>query len=647
MKTKNIIKTSVAAALLVLTACTNEHEPGNIPAKDIRVDAFIGQTTRVTTDGNESAFEPGDRISVYAWLGADNDMQRLVVDNSINTLGGDGTWTAEPQMLWADNTSDHYFLGIYPERNGATDYDADPYTLDFNNQTASDLLVARTTAKPTGSAVKLEFEHVMAKLVVNLSFRNEWTIAPEVVSVTAVACTEATVNYLENPVEVTPATGQNLVVIPFTGTSASFAGIMIPGQSGFRTINVTLENGKVYTYTHPSGIDLQPGRYTTVNLVLGRDNIKLDDAGISVSDWENGTSIDGAEATEAYSYDSNTRTITIYSGEGLKVAADEVNSGNTDINIILDKDIDLTNTKWTPIGTDHSNSYTGTFDGGNHTISGLTVTGSDEYAGLFGCIDDGGTVKNVVLENVQIASDDQYAYVGGVAGYSRGNIENCSVSGSVSGNSNSNGTSNCVGGVVGQQYGGTITECSSSAIVDGTNAVGGVAGQTANATLTACYATGDVTAERDPQNNTYAGGVVGYNGVSTLIACYATGNVTGTGTGTGSIYVGGVTGDNASSTLTACYHAAETVSGRDGATTGGVTGRNYDANVGIPSITACYWQNNQAQGIGNNQAGTTDGTTQVADDWMDAMNAMNAALQSVGSGWHYVLNGALPTLEEK
>ena len=72
------------------------------------------------------------------------------------------------QMLWADNTSDHYFLGIYPERNGATDYDADPYTLDFNNQTASDLLVARTTAKPTGSAVKLEFEHVMAKLVVNL-----------------------------------------------------------------------------------------------------------------------------------------------------------------------------------------------------------------------------------------------------------------------------------------------------------------------------------------------------------------------------------------------------------------------------------------------------------------------------------------------
>ena len=142
----------------------------------------------------------------------------------------------------------------------------------------------------------------------------------------------------------------------------------------------------------------------------------------------------------------------------------------------LDKDIDLTNTTWIPIGIDFDHQYTGTFDGGGHTISGLTVTGSDQWAGLFGYIDKDGTVKNVVLENVQITSDNQYAYVGGVAGYSEGNIENCSVSGSVSGNSNSNGTSNCVGGVVGQQYGGTITECTSSAIVDGRNEVGGVAG---------------------------------------------------------------------------------------------------------------------------------------------------------------------------
>ena len=180
--------------------------------------------------------------------------------------------------------------------------------------------------------------------------------------------------------------------------------------------------------------------------------------------------------------------------------------------------------------------------------------------------------------------------------------------------------------------------------MDGRNEVGGVAGKTNSATLTACYATGDVTAERTPTNNTYAGGVVGSNFSSTLIACYATGNVTGTGTGTGSCYVGGVTGDNASGTLTACYHATGTVSGPDGAT-GGVTGRNY-TSLGAPVITACYWGGNgQEQGIGYNQAGNGE-TTKVDGDWTEAMNAMNTALQSAGSEWHYELTGELPTLKK-
>ena len=314
-------------------------------------------------------------------------------------------------------------------------------------------------------------------------------------------------------------------------------------------------------------------------------------------------------------------------------------SDRFDMNLSLTADITLTG-EWTPIGIDDKHQYIGTFDGGNHTISGLTVTGSDEYAGLFGYIGkDGGTVKNVVLENVQITSDYQYGYVGGVAGYSRGNIENCSVSGSVS--------SRCTaGGVVGQQFGGSITLCGSSATVKGTGEVGGVAGKTDNsATLTACYATGNVTFERASTINTFAGGVVGSNGTgSILTACYATGNVTGTGTGTGSCYVGGVTGDNASGTLTACYHATGTVSGPDGAT-GGVTGRNY-TSLGAPVITACYWgDNGQEQGIGYNQAGTIGGTEQVTDgNWQNAANAMNAALNA--ESWRYTFEpgNSLPLL---
>ena len=338
----------------------------------------------------------------------------------------------------------------------------------------------------------------------------------------------------------------------------------------------------------------------------------------------------------------------VTTAEGLKAVADIANSDNLGINITLTADINLKDITWTPIGTDLINSYSykGTFDGGDHTISGLTVTGSNQYAGLFGCIGDGGTVKNVKLENVQITSDSQYAYVGGVAGFSWGNIENCSVSGNVSGNSHSNSTSNCVGGVVGQQYGGTITECTSSAIVDGRNEVGGVAGKTDNrATLTACYATEDVTVERTPTNNTYAGGVVGFNGGgSTLIACYATGSVTVTGDGTGSIYVGGVTGDNFASTLTACYHAAGTVSGPAG-TTGGVAGRNFNDASGASVITACYWQNDQAQGIGYNQPNTGE-TTKVdgSTTWETAMSAMNEKLS--GTGWRYELGpDDLPVLQ--
>ena len=319
----------------------------------------------------------------------------------------------------------------------------------------------------------------------------------------------------------------------------------------------------------------------------------------------------------------------VYSEDGLKAVADIANNGNRSINITLDKDIDLTGTTWTPIGTSFSNSYTGTFDGGGNTITGLTVTGSNEYAGLFGRIGSGGTVKNVVLKDVQIESDNQYGRVGGVAGNSDGNIENCSVSGSVS--------SRCTaGGVVGQQFGGSITLCGSSATVKGTGEVGGVAGKTDNsATLTACYATGNVTFESNNSNSTYAGGVVGVNGIgSILTACYATGNVTGTGTGTGSIYVGGVTGDNASGTLTACYHATGTVSGPTG-TTGGVAGRNFKGSMsGGGIITACFWgSNGQTQGIGENQAGTGDTKKVEGDDWTAAMNAMNRALS--GTGWQY------------
>ena len=289
--------------------------------------------------------------------------------------------------------------------------------------------------------------------------------------------------------------------------------------------------------------------------------------------------------------------------------AELVNGGKTDINITLDKNIDLTGKDWTPIGTDYDNSYTGTFDGGGHTITGLTVTTNDEYAGLFGYLGNFGkfgTVKNVVMDGIQITCNHRSGYAGGVAGYSRGTIENCSVSGSVSGTVS-------VGGVVGAQRDGSITGCSSSATVKGTLNVGGVAGQTIfGATLTACYATGNVTIEIDPRQNIYGGGLVGFNDGISLLACYATGNVTSTGSSTGKVHIGGFLGNN------------------------------------YTTVTAGYWKNNHEQGIGYNREST--GATKVDGSvvtWQKAVDAMNTALQNAGSEWRYELKGALPTLRKQ
>ena len=286
------------------------------------------------------------------------------------------------------------------------------------------------------------------------------------------------------------------------------------------------------------------------------------------------------------------KTYNVTSADGL-LAWNEAVQKDMTLNCTLADNIDLTGKDWTPIGTSFGNSYTGTFDGNGKTITGLTVTGSDRYTGLFGFIK--GTVKNVVLTEINITSG---TFVGGVAGWSfGGNIENCSVSGSVSGSD--------VGGVVGYQQGGSITGCSSSATVKGTQRAGGVAGATnSGATLTACYATGDVTVENDGPNNACAGGVVGSNAYSTVIACYAAGNVSGTGSGT--IHVGGVVGEN------------------------------------YATVTACYWS-----GLPDNDNGgatKVDGTTVT---WQNAVDAMNAALN--GSGWQYELKdgNSLPALKKE
>jgi len=171
-------------------------------AKYITIQANIGSMTRATTTGNTSVFDAGDGVTLYAWTGSATVVPAdRVVNGVVNTLGTDGKWTPATPMLWADMVTPHYFLGLYPART-VSDFTADPYTLDPADYEASDLLVARQLSGlvATQNPVSLTFNHAMAKLYVNMNFRNQWDETPAIASCVATAASTATVDYLAQTV---------------------------------------------------------------------------------------------------------------------------------------------------------------------------------------------------------------------------------------------------------------------------------------------------------------------------------------------------------------------------------------------------------------------------------------------------------------
>ena len=601
---KHFTYPAAAALLLAMAACTKDEladgdrlPEGQYPLEIARItlgteggeaQPWGTPQTRVseTVDGTGSVFDTGDLFAVQI-DGKD--------ETGIYTVQDDHTVKAETPLYWSDS-GEHTVTAWYPATGG---------TLDLSDQSQSlAYLLYGTGSGNYQTQVTLTFTHQTAKV----------RVTP-----TDVALDEVTSLQLYTYTQCTYEKGEagqgsqegwiEMKKCEYNGVTCWEANV-VPGY----TITKLRANG---TEERDLSAAINPKAGNYYNITLDKDKGYTDDG---------------------------QGNYTVTSAEGLKAVADIANNGNLGINITLTENINLTDMDWTPIGIDYNHQYTGTFNGGGHTITGLTVTGSDQYVGLFGHIGSGGTVKDVTLEEVtleevKIESNNDMSAVGGVAGRSYGTLENCSVSGSVSG-------SGIAGGVVGYQSGGFLTGCSSSATVNAGGVAGGVAGLTdSGATLTACYATGDVTLESINSGGNFVGGVVGSNTSCTLKACYAWGSVTGSGSGT--IYVGGVTGTNDEGTLTACYHANGTVSGPAG-TTGGVTGRNYKF-FNDPAITACYWGSNPDTGIGYNEGGsTTIETTKVTDgDWQNAVTQMNAALS--GKGWQYELKdgNSLPALKKQ
>ena len=604
MKRTTIHISAALALLLGLAACTQD-EAGFLPegaegtpivftATGLNPAATATAGTRAPVDGDWEGVQSVAVLmdgTVKAY-----DVTPTTADNTSATL------TSDEPYYWT-NHNNITVTAWWPYTAGEKTPPAVKVAADQSARKdfeGSDLIVAEEQTVSYGNPT-LRFTHRTAQITVVLTNYTE-----ELASVRLTGL--STEN--GNPAE----------IAPYDKGGDTYTALVAPQSvaAGTAFITCAFNNGKTFAYRMQGAAEWKAGEEYTYTVSLAA----AEDPGYTI------------EGDGSY---------TVTTDDGLRNVAKLVNEeGKTDINITLNTDLTLTG-EWTPIGIDYNHQYTGTFDGGGHTITGLAVTGSDQYAGLFGRIGSGGTVKNVTLKDVKIESNHSSGNVGGVAGWSYGNIEYCSVSGSVSSNSTA-------GGVVGYQSDGAITGCNSSATVKGMVRAGGVAGATnSGASLTGCYATGSVSVENNTTSAAYAGGVVESNGASsTLTACYATGSVTGSGSGT--IYTGGVTGTNDCGTLTACYHANGTVSGPDG-TTGGVTGRNFkDSLLGSGIITACYWgSNGQTQGIGDNQAGTTGGTTQVDGTnvkWEDTIDSMNTALQKAGSEWQYEPGDSLPTLNK-
>ena len=586
---------AATALLFALAACTQDELAGDnrlpegeypvfIRATGLSVEAtpLAASSTRAAVDGDwqgvtSVALKMGDAVKEYT-VTASTDFKSATLSRENDPY----YWTSRDPITvsawWPFNNAD---ITQMPAVKVAEDQSK---LADFQN---SDFISAENR-KVEFNNPTLEFTHRTARVAIELKPGTGFTsVAGATVSLVSLSADN----------------GNPTAIKTYNASGNTYEALTAPQTvaAGRPFIRVELGSGTFY-FRPQNDVVLEAGTRYKYTVKVNATGLTLE--GCTIGSWADGGGESGAAEDLGYIYDSNTKTYTVYNTNGLMNIAELVNGGKSDINITLDTDIDLTGKDWTPIGTDYDNSYKGTFDGGGHTITGLTFTTNDEYAGLFGWLNRAGTVKNVVMEGVQITSNQIYGgSIGGVVGYSWGTIENCSVSGSVSGTV-------YVGGVVGAQIGGSITGCSSSATVKGTVDVGGVAGQTnSSATLTACYATGNVTIEINPAKNIAGGSLVGMNAGSSLLACYATGNVTSTGSSTGKVHIGGFLGNN------------------------------------YTTVTAGYWKNNHEQGIGYNREST--GATKVDGSvvtWQKAVDAMNTALQNAGSRWRYELKGALPTL---
>lgn len=415
-----------AMAAIGLAACTqDELTDGTLPEGKypLVINATGLQTatldTRATVDGNwddvnSVAVQVGDEVKKYSVT--------MSTDAKTATLRND----ADP-FYWEAKTMTVSAWWPYGETMPDVVVDADQSSKE--NFADNDFISAENQTVNFGDNPTLVFSHRTARVKVILK-------GDEITSVDG-----ATVSLID----LTTEGGNPAAISAYKSADNTFEALLHPQtiSANGPFIQVVLK-GKTYSYGLAEDITLEANHRYTYNVDIPAQNMIL--TSCTISDWEDEASVDAVTAKDYI--DDGQGNYTVYTGKGLKAVADFINDdprNNNNINVKLDRDIDLTGVDWKWI----EGSYQGTFDGQGHRITGLSINmEGEEFASLFSDIGENGTVKNLQLERVDYTGTDE-SY--GIAINNLGTITACSVTGTLT-------ASDYVAGIVYDNI-GTITAC--------------------------------------------------------------------------------------------------------------------------------------------------------------------------------------------
>ena len=594
----------LCAAALAATACTNDElGNGTLPqgARPLVINASGLQSiatpqTRGTLEGNWDGVKTvGVRVQLStSFPSKEYKVEAKAGSSNAHLSPAEPLGAGDVAFWWTSTTETKTVTAWCPYGDGnIPSVWTIPVEQTAGNMQAADLLLARKEGmtlqeSETGT---FEFRHMLSKVRINLKASDYLQSAAKVDVQLLDQYTSADFDDAAQTLVGNGGRGNAITPCPLEtpeqGCYASYEALVIPFTADDKDktdelIGITVDDDAEYVYRLPkdyNGNLFQQGLVYTFNITVDAKGL---DVQVSESiDW-NATNPGSGGITLKDTYDQATNTYYAYTAEGLDEWATIARTDLT-VNCILMDDIDYNDKEWTTIGTGNTSieSYSGTFDGGGHTIRNIKIKNdATYYNGLFGRIAGGGTVKNLTVENASLTTSGTKNY-GIIAGRNDGTIENCVVSSCrITGNS---GYVGCFS----SENRGRISRCR----VD------------------------------DAKVSCYSFGGIIWRNLGLIEASSFQGHINADG---GAL----VETNSIGGTIIACWTDA---THQEGKTVAGIVRYLYGG-----SVTACYYGGDIGTGILEDRTGTGDATKVDGSTcpWGLAAGLMNSEL-GPGFGWHW------------